>query len=116
MIWKTGNQIGKWSLMPQNVTSYESQKNNKAPYVYDYQLKGQALVSLHSVKYFREYLSDDLLGNEHVNNISNKANKSFGFLKRNLRYYPRKTKEMACKALVRPTLEYCSTVWDPYTA
>ena len=25
-VWKTGNQIGKWSLMPRNVMSYESRK------------------------------------------------------------------------------------------
>ena len=88
----------------------------KTPYVYDYQLKGQTLESLHSVKYLGVYLSDDLRWNEHVNNMSNRANKTLGFLKRNLRHCPPKTKETAYKALVRPTLEYCSTVWDPYTA
>ena len=72
--------------------------------------------SLHSVRYLGVYLSDDLRWNEHVNNMSNKANKTLGFLKRNLRHCPPKTKETAYKALVRPTLEYCSTVWDPYTA
>ena len=69
-----------------------------------------------TVKYLGVYLSDDLRWNEHVNNMSNKANKTLGFLKRNLRHCPPKTKETAYKALVRPTLEYCSTVWDPYTA
>ena len=88
----------------------------KTPYVYYYQLKGQTLGSLHSVKYLRIYLSDDLRWNEHVNNMSNKANKTLGFLKRNLRHCPPKSKELAYKTLVRPTLEYCSTVWDPYTA
>ena len=88
----------------------------KTLYVNDYQLKGQTLESLHFVKYLWVYQSDDLRWNEHVNNMSNKANKTLGFLKRNLRHCPPKTKETAYKALVRPTLGYCSTLWDPYTA
>jgi hypothetical protein len=78
--------------------------------------KGQTLGSVHSVKYLGTYLSDDLRWNEHVENVSDKANKTIGFLKRNLRHCPPKTKETAYKILVRPTLKYCSCVWDPYTA
>ena len=48
--------------------------------------------------------------------MSNKANKTLGFLKRNVRHCPPKTMGTANKALVRPALEYCSTVWDPYAA
>ena len=71
---------------------------------------------LHSVKYLGVYLSDDLRWNKHIKTISNKANKTLGFLKRNLIHCPPRTKETAYKALVRPTLEYCSSVWDPPTA
>ena len=67
-----------------------------------------------SVKYFGVYLSDDLHWKEHIKIISNKANKTFGFLKRNLTNCPHRTKKTAYKALVRPTLEYCSTVWDQF--
>ena len=62
--------------------------------------------SVHSVKYLGAYLSDDLRWNENVKNVSNKANKTIGFLKRNLRHCPPRTKETA----------YCSCVWDPYRA
>jgi hypothetical protein len=86
------------------------------PYIYEYMFKGQTLGSVHSVKYLGTYLSDDLRWNEHVENVSDKANKTIGFLKRNLRHCPPKTKETAYKILVRPTLKYCSCVWDPYTA
>ena len=51
-----------------------------------------------------------------MRNISSKANKTLGFLKRNLRHCPSKTKEMAYRTLIQPTVEYCSTVWDPFTA
>ena len=36
------------------------------------------------------------------------------FVKRNLHYCSQKVKDQAYKSLVRPTLEYGSTVWDPY--
>ena len=51
-----------------------------------------------------------------MRNISSKTNKTLGFLKRNLRHCPSKSKEMAYKTLIQPTVEYCSTVWDPFTA
>jgi len=37
------------------------------------------------------------------------------FLKRNLRKCPPKVKEQSYKTLVRPMVEYASTVWDPHT-
>ena len=79
------------------------------PYVHVYKLKGQVLDPLHSVKYLGVYLSDDLRWNEHIKTISNKTNKTLGFLKRNLIHCPPRTKETAYKALVRPqnTLYLC---------
>ena len=41
----------------------------------------------------------------HINTITNKANKTLGFLRRNLKTGNKKTKETAYKALVRPSLE-----------
>ena len=51
----------------------------------------------------------------HINTITNKANKTLGFLWRNLKIGNKKTKEIAYKALVRLILGYAVTVWDPYT-
>ena len=64
------------------------------PYVHVYKLKGQVLDSLHprSVKYLQcVYLSDDLHRNEHIKTISNKANKTLGFLKQNSIHCPPRT-------------------------
>ena len=44
-----------------------------------------------------------------------KANRTLGFLRRNLKIGSKSIKERTYKALVRPVLEYASTVWDPYT-
>ena len=44
-----------------------------------------------------------------------KAFKTLGFLRRNLFSCPQEVKEAGYKTLVRPILEYGSSVWDPYT-
>ena len=42
-----------------------------------------------------------------------KANRTLGFVKRNIKTGSRKTKDLAYKALIRPLLEYAATVWSP---
>ena len=51
----------------------------------------------------------------HVNNITGKANRTLGFLRRNLNISNIKIKQQAYHSLVRPILEYGSSVWNPYT-
>ena len=51
--------------------------------------------------------------NTHVSNICTKANRTLGFLRRNLAACPLDVKESTYKGLVRPILEYGSSVWDP---
>jgi hypothetical protein len=56
---------------------------------------------------------EDLKWESHINNICGKANKTLGFLRRNLNIGSTSVKEQAYKALVRPSLEYACSVWDP---
>ena len=44
-----------------------------------------------------------------------KGNSMIGFLRRNLKVSNESTKAAAYLSLVRPILEYCCTVWSPYT-
>ena len=46
----------------------------------------------------------------HITKVVKKANKSFGFLERNLRVKSKRLKEQGYKALVRLTLEYTSSI------
>ena len=48
--------------------------------------------------------------------IVKKSNSMLGFLQRNLRINSQDTKASAYFTLVRSNLEYCSTVWSPYTS
>jgi hypothetical protein len=81
-----------------------------------YELHGHTLENASVVKYLGVNIQDDLRWGPHVNAITNKANKTLGFLRRNLKIGNKKTKETAYKTLVRPVLEYAASVWDPYTA
>ena len=80
-----------------------------------YSLTGTYLQVTDVTTYLGVDLSKDLSWNHHTIRIVNKANRTPGFTKRNFYIAPRETKDLAYKILVRPQLEYCSTVWDPYT-
>ena len=59
-------------------------------------------------------ISDDLRWNHHVADITGRANKLLGLLRRNLSTGDRRVKEAAYLGLVRPLLEYASQAWNPY--
>ena len=66
-----------------------------------------------SIKYLGVTVTHDLRCNTHISNMCTKANRTLGFLRRNLYQYPQDVKEAAYKGLVRPALEYGSSIWDP---
>ena len=55
-------------------------------------------------------------GIKHINQSAAKGNRSLGFIKRNLHSCTEDIKNLAYRTLVRPSLEYSSVVWDPYTS
>ena len=61
------------------------------------------------------YISNLFGINIHIDKITKKANSTLGFLRRNLRISNTSVKSNAYTSLVRPHLEYCSSVWSPYT-
>ena len=61
-------------------------------------------------------LTDELSWSSHVHSIHSRANSTLGFLRRNLRHCPAKPKETAYITLVRSTLEYAASIWDPHLA
>ena len=78
-----------------------------------YTLEGTDLENVESIKYLGVTIASDLRWNTHVSNVCTKANKPLGFLRRNLYSCPHEVKEAAYKRLVRPVLDYGSSVWDP---
>ncbi|MCG7878558.1 MAG: reverse transcriptase family protein [Candidatus Thiodiazotropha endolucinida] len=80
-----------------------------------YVLHGQVLEVVSSARYLGVDISSNLSWNTHVNRIATNANRSLGFLRRNIKTKSPKIREMAYQTVVRPQLEYASAVWDPHT-
>ena len=78
-----------------------------------YTLEATDLENVESIKYLGVTITSDLRWNTHVSNVCTKANRTLGFLRRNLYSCPQEVKEAAYKGLVRPVLDYGSSVWDP---
>ena len=78
-----------------------------------YTLEGTDLENVESIKYIGVTITSDLRWSAHVSNVCTKANRTLGFLRRNLRSCSQEVKEAAYKGLVCPVLDYGSLVWDP---
>ena len=83
--------------------------------LFDYSLHNQTLnlENVQSAKYLGITISDNMDWGQHISEISSKATKTLGFLRRNLAFAPKSTKEVAYKTLVRPKLEYVAPIWSP---
>jgi hypothetical protein len=77
-------------------------------------LLGHILEDDTSAKYLGGTISSDLKWGKLISTICSKANNTISFLKRNINISNKSIKEKAYVSLVRPTLEYASSVWDPY--
>ena len=87
----------------------------RTPLITDYFLHNTHLTVTKTRPYLGIEISDDLHWNSHFTRITNIANSTLGFVRRNLYHCPPLVKETAYMSLVRPSLEYCSSVWDPHT-
>ena len=94
-----------------------SHSHNKVqnPIPTQYTLHNCILESISSGKYIGIDISSDLSWDTHINRISKKANNTLGFLRRNIIIHSESFKSSVYKVLVRPQLDYCSTVWCPFT-
>ena len=84
----------------------------KCPIQTKYIIHGTVLDSVPSAKYLGVTISDDLSWSPHTDSISKKANQTLGFFKRNIKVHNNDIKSTAYTTLVRPQLEYASTVWS----
>ena len=59
-------------------------------------------------------LNKNLSWSDHVQNISAKGKQKIGFLRRNFKECTPRTKAATYTTMVRPSLDYASSVWDPH--
>ena len=79
-----------------------------------YQLNSHILANVENNPYLGLTIAKDQKWSTHIDNISKKASSTLGFIQRNLKKCPTECKKTAYVALVRSTLEYGATIWDPY--
>ena len=80
---------------------------------FTYVLNGTPLTETDHNRHLRTHSSKDLRLNKHIVEITVKANRSLGFLKRNLKVSSSSLREKGYMGFVRPQLEYGSTTWHP---
>ena len=120
---RLGSWARKWGMRFQPVKCNMMQLTRKRikKIHASYTLVGTDLENVESIdhclsfyfKYLGVTITSDLRWNTHVSNVCIKANRTLGFLRRNVYSCPQEVKEAAYKGLVRPVLDYGSSVWDP---
>ena len=80
----------------------------------NYNIENNTLLRADNHPYLGVELTSDLTWKHHINNITGKANRILNLLRRHLYSCNQQVKKQAFTALVRPHLEYSSSVWDPY--
>ena len=110
-----GQWAERWGMRFQpvkcNIMSVTRKRN---PIRFDYVLNGVQLVRVDCIKYLGVMITQDLNWARHIQSVCNKGNRILGVFYRNLSFCPRDAKLAAYKGLLRPVLEYASTVWDPH--
>ena len=119
LIWTNllnGQSCGKWPSTHQSVTLYAFAEVSVPLYTHTLCLAILYRLHVDHYPYLGVSLSENLNWKPHILNITNKANSTLGFVKRNLRHCPQKVKDQDYKSLVRPRLENGCIFWDPYRA
>lgn len=81
-----------------------------------YTLGGSDLDETKCHAYLGVDITNTLSWNNHIHRITSSANKQLGFIRRNLYSCTKELKQTAYTSLVRPLVEYSSSVWDPHQA
>ena len=80
-----------------------------------YKIHNKILQQTSKARYLGITIDNSLSWNLHVTAVTKKANNTVSFLQRNLSTCLKDVKATCYKTLVRPQLEYGSSVWDPPT-
>ncbi|MCG8048052.1 MAG: hypothetical protein JAY75_12610 [Candidatus Thiodiazotropha taylori] len=119
VLQKDLDRLGTWSrkwdmeFNPSKCTVIHVTRSND-PVPSQYTLYGQVLESVTSSKYLGVTINDHLTWNDHIQNTVTSANRTLGFIRRNIRTKDPSIREVAYKTLVRPVIEYSSPVWSPH--
>ena len=101
----------KWGMAfyPEKCSAIRVTRARK-PISSSYTLKGHTLNMEDSTRYLGVELQSSMSWNRHMDQTVKKADSTLGFLRRNLRISNEQTKSAAYFSMVKPIIEYCSTV------
>ena len=78
----------------------------RQPIAATYTLRGHQLKVIDHATHLGVEIANNLTWNTHINKVKTKANRTLGFIKRNVTTTSIKAKTLAYQTLVRPQLEY----------
>ena len=79
-------------------------------------VNGSVLQQVDSIKYLGVLIASDLSWGPHIDILCSKAKKQLGVLHRHFHSSSPRVLLRLYKSLVLPTLDYCSSLWDPHFA
>ena len=88
--------------------------NKRKPPTHTYRLNNVTLEWVDTFKYLGVRIDTKLKWGEHIAEAAAKANRAMNLLRRTMYGCIKNAKKRAYIALVRPHLEYCAPVWNPY--
>ena len=89
--------------------------NKRKPFQSTYSANSEVLAKAPQCDYLGVRCSESLRWGAHCSKVAAKANKTLGLIRRTLKPCCREVKERAYMTLVRPTIEYASSTWNPHT-
>ena len=107
------NWAKKWQI-EFNVSKCKIMHFGKRNIGYKYSMNGHALEEVATEKDLGVTFSSDLKSATHCKEVYSKANRMLGLISRTIKYKSPTVLINLYKSLVRPHLDYCSTVWSPH--
>ena len=113
------DSMGKWAKewhLTFNTSKCEACLISKAAVpTHTYTMYGEPISQVNSFKYLGVTFESTLKFDDHISKAIAKSNALLGMLWRNLRGCSSRVKSLAYQTICRPTLEYASSVWSPYS-
>jgi len=114
ILWSDGVVHGTWSSIQKMSNYVHHQSQWEVTSYLSVQLMWSCIVQCSDSQVSWDH--SGLSWSSHVHSIHSRANSTLGFLRRNLQCCPAKLEETAYITLVRSTLEYAASTWDPHLA
>nr|CAH7735578.1 unnamed protein product [Callosobruchus chinensis] len=93
-------------------TQYCTLSDKRYPSEHLVLMNNQALPRSHSFKLLGVSITENMMWHEHVSSIATAAGKKLGYLFRARKYFSPSNLITLYKAQIRPSLEYCSHIWE----